>query len=265
MTNYNKIHIYLRQFSRLRNNPDRPKWFSPEKVFLNLLKTSNKEVCELTICFEHEEDYPSHFTKNYENTGFNLKFIDTKNIKRKTLFDEPWSHSVAATSEIILKDIESGKIKENELIYILEEDYLHLPNWAEMTLDFFNTSRPNLDYVCLYDHNDKYIFRQTDETIKQYNLEPHWGMYRDLKSEIIVSNYRHWRSLPNCGLSMIFTKDLFLRDKELWLTGNSDCEIGFQLNTKHGTKFWTPIPSVSCHVINPFCAPLIPWEKVIDL
>lgn len=262
---FNKIHIYLRQFSGLRKNPDRPKWFEPEKVFVNLLKTINRDACDLTICFERKEDYDSYFVKKYENEGFKLVFIDTKNIKRQTLFDEPWSHSVAATSEIILKDIENNKIKENDLIYILEEDYLHLPGWVEMTLDLFNTYTLNNDYVCLYDHNDKYIFTQSEEVLNKYNLEKHWGMYRGLKSEIITSNYRHWRALPNCGLSMILSKDLFLRDKEIWLKGYSDCEIGYHLSTKHGTKFWTPIPSLSTHCINPFVAPIINWEKVISL
>jgi len=262
---YNKIHIYLRQFSRLRNNPDRPSWFSPEKVFINLLKTTNKSLSNLNICFEKEEDYQTHFTKKYENYAFSLYFIDTKNIKRNVLFDEPWSHSVAAASEIIFKDIEQGKIKDDELIYILEEDYMHVPQWIEITLNFFNTSKPSQDYCCLYDHNDKYIFTQSDDTINQYNLESHWKLYRDLESKIIVSNYRHWRSLPNCGLSMIFSKELFLRDKDLWINGYSDCEIGTQLRQRHQTKFWTPIPSVSTHCINPFVAPIIDWEKINNL
>jgi len=264
MNRCNKIHIYLRQFSGLRSNPDRPKWFSPEKVFVNLLKSLNPNICGLTVCFERKEDFDTHFLKKYNSGSFKLEFIDTKNVKREVFFDEPLSHSVAAASEIIIRDIECGKIKSSDLIYILEEDYLHLPNWAEITLDLFNHFIGDNDYVCLYDHNDKYLFRQTDETINKYNLEKHWGMYRDLKSEIIASNARHWRSLPNCGLSMIMPPHLFLRDKELWLKGYSDCEIGHQLNTKHQTKFWAPMPSISTHCINPFVAPLVDWEKVIN-
>lgn len=264
MNKYNKIHIYLRQFSGLRNNPDRPDWFTPEKIFKNLLQTINWNICSLTVCFEKKEHFNSHFIQKYLNDKFKVEFIDTKNIKRKTLFDEPWSHSVAATSEVILKDVENEIIKENDLIYVLEEDYAHIPYWSDITLDFFNTSLPKNDYVCLYDHNDKYIFNQSDDIIEKYRLENHWKMYRNLQSKIVVSNYRHWRSLPNCGLSMIMTKDLFLRDKEFWLGGYSDCEIGHQLLTKYGTNFWTPIPSISTHAINPFVAPMIDWDKIIN-
>lgn len=266
MNKYNKIQIYLRQFSGLRNNPDRPAWFNTEKVFVNLLKTVDSN-CSLTVCFEREKDFNNHFTSKYYNEkdpNFKLVFIDTKTIKRNTFSEEAWSHSVAATSEIILKDIQIGKINDQTLIYILEEDYLHLPYWPQIVLDLFNNFIADNDYVCLYDHNDKYIFRQSDEVINKYNLEKHWGMYRNLKSEIIASNARHWRNLPNCGLSMVMSKALFLRDQELWIKGYSDCEIGYQLSTKHKTNFWTPMPSVSTHCINPFVAPLVDWQKVIN-
>ena len=262
---YNKIQIYLRQFSGLRDNPDRPAWFNTEKVFINLLKTIDAN-CSLTVCFEREKDFNSHFTSKYHNKqfNFNLVFIDTKTTNRETFSEEAWSHSVAATSEIILKDIETGVINDQTLIYILEEDYLHLPYWPQIVLDLFNNFIADNDYVCLYDHNDKYIFRQPDEIINKYNLEKHWGMYRNLKSEIIASNARHWRNLPNCGLSMVMSKALFLRDQELWIKGYSDCEIGHQLSTKHKTNFWTPMPSISTHCINPFVAPLVDWQKVIS-
>lgn len=266
MNKYNKIQIYLRQFSGLRNNPDRPDWFNTEKVFVNLLNTINQS-CSLTVCFEREEDFNSHFISKYYNKNgntFKLVFISTKNKTREIFSEESWSHSVAATSEVILQDIQNGVIADDCLIYILEEDYLHLPYWPQITLDLFNNFISNNDYVCLYDHNDKYIFRQTESTINNYNLEKHWGMYRDLKSEIIVSNARHWRNLPNCGLSMIMSKSLFLRDQEVWIKGYSDCEIGYQLLTKHKTNFWTPMPSVSTHCINPFLAPLVDWKKVIN-
>jgi hypothetical protein len=264
MNNFNKIHIYLRQFSKNRKNPDRPEWFNYEKTFLNLLITINRNISDLTICFERECDYPFYFTNKYKDFGFKIKFIDTKNIVRNTQFNEPWSHSVAATSEIIKNDINLGNINDNSLIYILEDDYLHLQNWNEIVLDLFNNFIGKNDYVCLYDHNDKYIFRQNSETITQHNLEKHWGMYKDLKSEIMVSNARHWRNAPNCGLSMIFTKELFLRDFNLWSGGYSDCEIGYQLKKIHNTNFWTPMPSVSTHCINPFIAPLINWEKISE-
>jgi hypothetical protein len=60
------------------------------------------------------------------------------------------------------------------------------------------------------------------------------------------------------------SKTLFLRDQEVWIKGYSDCEIGYQLLTKHKTNFWTPMPSISTHCINPFLAPLVDWKKVIN-
>ena len=63
---YNKINIYNRHFSRNKINPLRPKWFDYEKTFVNLLNTTNFDICNLTVVFEKEEDYNSYFIKKYE-------------------------------------------------------------------------------------------------------------------------------------------------------------------------------------------------------
>lgn len=249
-------------FSRNRVNPDRPSWFDYEKIFRNLLVTMDSNCCNLTVCFEKEEDYNNHFIKNYIGVkDFKVEFIKTP-VQRKIFLNESWSHSLAAASEIIDRDIRENKIEINDLIYILEDDYLHHPFWVPMVLDFFNNTASQLiydnDIVCLYDHFDKYLFVNPVRS-------DHWGMYADLKSQIIVSNYRHWRQVPNCGLSMIMSRNIWVRDKDMWLEGYSDCEIGHQVTSKYKTRIWTPMPALNTHCVNPFVAPLIDWEKVINL
>lgn len=262
--NYNKIHIYLRMYSRNRNNPDRPTWFNYEKVFRNLLLTADPRFCEVTVCFEKEEDYDSHFIKTgqyYDKYKFNLEFIKTP-VQRKTFFNESWSHSLAASSEVVERDISLGKIGDDHLIYIIEDDYLHHPFWPQMSLDFFNGPLRQFDdendVVCLYDHYDKYLF--VSPTAKD-----HWGMYHDLQSRILVSSCRHWRQLPNCGLSMMMSKGIWERDKFMWLGGYSDCEIGHQITKNHGARIWSPMPALSTHCVKPFVAPLVDWGKIIEL
>ena len=249
-------------FSRNRANPDRPQWFDYEKVFRNLLTTMDSRVCNLVVCFEKQEDYATHFIQKYlSKKPFDVQFIKTP-LKRKIFSDEPWSHSLAAASEIVEKDISCGRIADDHLIYILEDDYLHLPFWTPIVLDFFNSTLQKFDddndVVCLYDHNDKYLFTVPNE-------KSHWGMYSELKSKIVASNFRHWRQVPNCGLSMIMSKKTWERDKKMWLDGYSDCEIGNQIVPRYGTRIWTPIPSISTHCVNPFVAPCIDWAKLIEM
>ena len=64
---YNKINIYNRHFSRNKINPLRPAWFDYEKTFVNLLNTTNFDICKLTVIFEKEEDMILILLKNMKD------------------------------------------------------------------------------------------------------------------------------------------------------------------------------------------------------
>ena len=66
---------------------------------------------------------------------------------------------------------------ENDVIYFIENDYLHLPEVEEYIEDGFSTGA---HYVTLYDHPDKY----TD-------------LYRNLNCQIFAGNKCYWRTTPS--------------------------------------------------------------------
>jgi hypothetical protein len=261
---YNKINIYNRHYSNNRINPDRPKWFNYEKTFVNLLKTTNFNLCNLNIIFEKEEDYDSFFIKKYENQyPFKVRFIDTTREKwlGRTFEDANWSRGIAAATRIINDD----KLPENELVYLLDDDYLHVPYWSEVTLDYVNNFLQTDNFwICLCDYGDKYYFIDEKETIDPWGTN--LGMYKNLTSKIRLSNYCHWRSVPSVLGSSMMPVKIFNRDFEsYWKMGYSDGALCGILNKQYGTEFWTPIKSLNCHVIHPFMAPFIDWERMTNL
>jgi len=253
---YNKINIYLRQTKLNKPNNGRPQWFDYEKVFKNLLSTTNFNFCELTVCFDGtQEDYNEHYTPKYQNQfPFKVKLINTKDFKGESYQTDGSSKSGALVSQIIKND----NLPDDSLIYILENDYVHQNYWAEMTLDLFNRYIGDNYYISLYDHLDKYLFVQE-------NRIDHWGMYKDLKSKVILSSYLHWREVPLICSSWIMSKKLFDRDYDLLSFGMSDNTFCGKISEKYQTKFLTPIPSLSTHCQIPFIAPFIDWEKIINL
>jgi hypothetical protein len=258
---YNKIKIYNRHFSRNKKNNLRPNWFSYENCFVNLLKTTNFKYCDLTVIFEKEEDYDSYFIKKYETQyPFKVKFIDTDRERwiGKTNEDIAWSRSIAAAAEVIYND----NLSSTDLVYIVDDDFLHVPNWTEIVLDYIiNYISHDNFWVCLCDYGDKYYFIDEKETIDEYGTN--LGMYKNLTSKIRLSSYCHWRSVPNCLTSSIVPANLFMRDfNPYWKTGYSDCSLCHEIKQKFNTEFWTPIRSLSCHVVNPFIPPFIDWEKL---
>ena len=62
---------------------------------------------------------------------------------------------------------------KDDLIYFVENDYLHLDSWVSKVLDLFSCY-DSLNYVSLYDHNDKYM-----------------SIYDNLVSKIFTSKTHH--------------------------------------------------------------------------
>jgi hypothetical protein len=261
---YNKINIYNRHFSRNKTNPLRPRWFDYEKTFVNLLNTTNFDICNLTVIFEKEEDYNSYFIKKYEGQRpFKVKFINTERDRwlNKTSEDIAWSRSIAAAAEVIHND----NLPSNELVYISDDDFLHVPYWSEVMKDYIENFIPDENFwVCPCDYGDKYYFVDEKQTIDQYGTN--LGMYANLTSKIRISNYCHWRSVPNCLTSSMMPVNTFNRDFDpYWKTGYSDGSLCHALKEKYGTQFWSPIKSLSCHVVHPFIPPFVDWEKINNL
>ena len=57
--------------------------------------------------------------------------------------------------KLVDEDRRVGKIDKNDLIYFLENDYLHESKWID---EIFNLVKSNIrwDMATLYDHPDKY-------------------------------------------------------------------------------------------------------------
>ena len=253
---FSRIHIYFRQTAQNKVNNNRPQWFDYSQVFSNLLATMNPDLCQLTVCFDgNDKDFSNHFThKFFENKWgreFKVRFIDTNAYEGESYENDGSSKSTS----LIARIIKGNKLPDSSLIYVLENDYLHLPYWGEMALSLFNQVGGN-DYVSLYDHLDKYAMTLEGRS-------DHWGLYKDLTSKIIVSNGRHWRQVPSICSSWIMSKKVFDRDYDLHSIGISD-NTGCEQFLKRGSTCYTPIPSLATHCQEPWVAPLIDWEGVIN-
>lgn len=264
MQNDKRIHIYTRHFSRNRKHPQRPAWFDYDKTFGNLLATTNFDLCDLTVIFEKEEDYPNYFIKKYEGKRpFKVRFIDTSREKwiGRTNEDFAWSRSIAAAAEVIKSD----NHPEDSFIYISDDDFLHVEHWGEICLNYIDNFLPKDKnfWLCPCDYRDKYWFTDENHTIDSYGTDQ--GMYADLTSKIRISNYCYWREVPNCMTSSMIPVKIFNRDYEdYWKRGYSDCSLNYEIRKKYKTQFWTPMPSLSCHTIDPFIPPFIPWVDVMN-
>jgi len=224
-----KIHIYYRH--AVTNSPGRwrPSWFSYENCFKNLLKTiKGYDNIDLTLALDG--DINQDFTKNYQD-----KF---------TLFSTNYKSSLLSY-RALLEHIKEQPMEPNELIYFLENDYLHVDDWVEKIYTLFNTYQ-ELNYVSLYDHNDKYFL----------------PLYDDLVSKIFTTQNHHWRTTPSTCGSFIITRDLFDKDYDIQSTFEGDHNTFLWLNENRNRFVLTPIPGLSTHCMEGLLSPTIDWQAI---
>lgn len=159
-----KIEIFVRHcnFSSNSVGKNRPEGFSREACFINLLETSLMSSVNINVMFDGEPT-PDHFINKYQSVNL---------IKKHGGND-------AASFLNVLNHIKEQKLDPNTIVYILEDDYLHHPNWEAILRDGFDSLAA--DYVTLYDHKDKYFL----------------SMYEQLASGIYISRLAHWRTTPS--------------------------------------------------------------------
>ena len=137
-------------------------------------------------------------------------------------------------------------IKQNDLIYFLENDYLHVNGWVDIVNDLYNTYDMSTSYISLYDHNDKYVH----------------SMYDDLVSKVFTTTKRHWRTVPSTCGSFIVTKKLFDLDYDVWSTTIGDHNTFLHLNNTRDRWVFTPIPGLSTHCMEGLMSPTINWKQI---
>lgn len=172
----------------------------------------------------------------------------------------------------------------DDFVYLLEDDYLHLPGSRAALLEGLSIA----DYVTLYDHPDMY-----HPDGKGMNPFVHDDMP---KSSIYLTAHTHWRETVSTTMTFAAQVKTLLEDRDIWnshcvgknpadfsafisLTGQNDlnearhfAQIGWtdlaQLvveNFLSGRKkrlLISPIPSLATHAETEYLAPLIDWKAI---
>lgn len=229
------IHVYLRccYYSKLQEQPsrERPVWWDKEKVFQNFKATLNPETTQYTII------YDEHYGK-IEDT-----FLSSENDV----------HIINAGGEAksfieTLKYIKSKNHNPDDIIYLLEDDYVHQPEWDRILIEGFNLPT---DYVTLYDHNDKYC-----------------EMYVDFRTKIMYTSSIHWMATPSTTNTFAVKYSTLMEDYSTHIQYSLNVEPSldhqkFIALTFNGRTLISSIPGYSTHCHTNLLSPCINWEKFL--
>ena len=224
-----KIHIFYRHYNIEESDyKNRPQWFDFEKCFVNLLNTIEGKNVDLHLIMDGNIE--NNFIKKYKDK-YILHTIDAKG--DQISFWETW------------KIAKQTLIEEKDLIYFLENDYLHINEWVEKIIELFQ-SYQGLNYVSLYDHNDKYFL----------------PMYDDLMSKIYITPSSHWRTTPSTCGSFIISKQIFEEDYNEHTSIAGDHNKFLHLTNNKNRFILSPIPGLSTHCMEGLLSPTINWKKI---
>ncbi len=222
------IHIFYRHYNiKTTDDKGRPKWFNFQKCFENLLNTIEGNDVQLHVVMDG--DINSNFISKYKDSfiGHEIKAGNDQ-----SSFFQTWEIA------------KNTQMEKNDLIYFLENDYLHINGWIEKITELFSTYKLS-HYVSLYDHNDKYFL----------------PMYDDLVSKIFVTENHHWRTTPSTCGSFIINRELFESDYDIHTSVVGDHNKFLQLAEERNRMVITPIPGLSTHCMEGLMSPTINWEK----
>ena len=229
-----KIEIFSRhcEFSKFSENRERVNGFSKEACYKNLKKTLNRTTSNLTFLMDGELN--KHFLNTEEE--FKVKNID--------------GGSQAKSWDSALNYVREKNFNDEQIIYFVEDDYLHLDNWSDILLDGFEF---NVEHISLYDHLDKYKL----------------PLYKKLQSTIFIGKKCHWRSVPSTTLSFAVKFKNFKKYFNTYKKFNfvnegktKDHEMFLEL-WKNGSNLITPIPGYASHMDLTWLSPITDWEKII--
>lgn len=227
-----KINILYRHYAiEGTDGKGRPQWFQYEDCLKNLLKTIN-DYTDVTIHIIMDGDSSTNFINNYRE-HVTIHTIEGGSDQASFLEAHKYAKKLAEDCE------------DTDLFYFLENDYLHVSGWDEKVRELFSIYE-NLNYVSLYDHNDKYFLPQ----------------YDDLVSKIFTTQTHHWRTTPSTCGTYIVNKKILLEDYDIPFTIPGDHFKFIHLNQTRGRFVITPIPGLSTHCMEHLMSPTINWEQI---
>jgi hypothetical protein len=235
-----KIEVFLRHcyYSKLQELPDRtrPQWFNKIKVFENFKNTLNPNIVNYTIVYD---EFYGSIDKTF--------LFKEKNVEIIKCGSE--SNSFLQTLDIV----QSKNFDDDQIIYFLEDDYLHCPDWSDVMIEGFGIGS---HYVTLYDFD--------------------FFIGKGYLCEIFATLNSHWRAVPATTNTFACKYKTLLEDLEIHqkysINGVKE-EDGFHYS-KDYDKFWelqkkhkyivSPMPGWSTHCDKNHISPVINWEKIMN-
>jgi hypothetical protein len=252
------LHIYYRHTPVARSSgKSRPAWFTHERCLVNLLLTIKEHLdagrVRLTVLFDGSEtDQQSDFASAHlQRLRQTLSKGDEAVIERR--IDGGTQRKAWRACVHVVREDSNTVITQNDIVYLLENDYVHLPGWVDEVLALQQQGVP-WDYLTLYDHPDKYPNFSTHHDAKRY---------AGLASRLYATPTRHWRSTPSTCATYMLRRETFLSDFSVLRLGLYDLRLFRLLRHLRRRQLVSPLPALATHSMEALLSPGVDWDRAV--
>ena len=234
------LHVFYRSTGG-DNRKDRPPYYSKMLCLRSFLQAIERVRDRVAITFVNDGPMPDDRLAIMQAWGRIVSFPGLGN-----------SPSYRKTLELAVALPPGG------LVYFAEDDYLYRADAFEKLLAAFE-QLPGIDYVTLFDHNDRYI--RHDDSRRGYSRVylaggTHW---RTVESTCMTFGARVARLKADAWIHRVGTLPKTPRDRPIW-----------RLTQGQKWYFWkfpkrtliSPMPSMATHMDPGGLAPNVDWEAV---
>ena len=241
------IEVFLRHcyYSKLQELDDRsrPIWFNMRKVFQNFIDTLDPDIVNYTIVYD---EFYGDIKKTFLSNEKNVKIVN---------------HGSECDSFLSTLDLITSKnFDDDQIIYLLEDDYLHKPGWCNILLEGFddkvNKEKFSNNYITLYDFN--YFYG------------------RGYLCDLFLTKSCRWRAVPATTNTFACTYKTLKEDMDVHIKYSSTHahEKDGSYYSRDYKKFYelqeskryvlSSIPGWSTHCHPKHLSPFIDWKEIID-
>jgi len=178
------------------------------------------------------------FIKSKESTNFKIEYTNLNNA-------HAFRHSMRRACK---------ELKDNDLIYLVEDDYLHLPNSDTILLEGLQIA----NYCTLYCHPDKYINANCGG-----NPQVEGG---GEITRVVLTNSSYWKLTNSTTMTFATNIKTLKEDVDIWEEATIESYPrdywAFCKLIDKGRSLISSIPAKSTHTEIPWLSPLIDWTKV---
>jgi hypothetical protein len=201
-----------------------------------------------------EEIYVEKIKDMIKNYNINFEYIKLEINELKDFVDQNTSEDQKSMMSNVYKSLEVGKTGNYDLLYFVEDDYIHEKDcFNEMLFTYEKFASLIKDELILCPSDFPYLYNKFDPT------------------QIILGNKRHWRVVEETLVTFLTSKKLLLKH---WDTFISMSQINHDPFEKPLHEIYlkqyclSPIPSLTMHCTNINSiyglSPFMEWKRLWD-